>query len=141
MVIVIFEKNMQIPFLTDIYGDLLSERKRELLDFYYNEDYSLSEIAEITGISRQGIRDSVKKSEAELLEFEKKLCLLKRTRDLENSKAEIKARDRVDITLEEIGIPNEMYEHIRPETITLAYSDDYARFRRRVRIEFDIDER
>lgn len=90
MVIVIFEKNMQIPFLTDIYGDLLSERKRELLDFYYNEDYSLSEIAEITGISRQGIRDSVKKSEAELLEFEEKLCLLKRTRDMENSKAEIR---------------------------------------------------
>ncbi|MBQ7923264.1 MAG: DNA-binding protein [Clostridia bacterium] len=89
VVIEIFEKNMQIPFLTDIYGELLSERKRELLDYYYNEDYSLSEISEITGISRQGIRDSVKKSEAELLEFEEKLCLLKRIRALESQKSEI----------------------------------------------------
>ena len=90
MVIKIFEKNMQVPFLIDVYGDLLSERKRELLDYYYNEDYSLSEISEITGISRQGIRDSVKKSEAELCAFEDTLGLVKRMRQLEDRKAEIK---------------------------------------------------
>ena len=64
VVITIFEKDMTIPLLMDLYGQVLSERKRELLDYYYNEDYSLAEIAEITGISRQGIRESVKKSEA-----------------------------------------------------------------------------
>ena len=70
-----FEKNLRIPCLIDTYGQLLSDRKRELLDYYYNEDYSLSEISELTGISRQGVRKSVKKSEAELLEYEEKLHL------------------------------------------------------------------
>ncbi len=70
-----FEKNLTIPCLLDIYAPLLTDRKRELLDYYYEEDYSLAEIAELTGISRQGIRDSVKKSEAELTELESKLHL------------------------------------------------------------------
>jgi len=82
VVIKIFEKDMHISLLTDIYGELLSERKRELLEYYYNEDYSLAEISEITGISRQGIRDSVKKSEAELREFESKLCLAAHAQEL-----------------------------------------------------------
>ena len=68
-----FEKDMHLSLLMDTYGALLSERKRELMSYYYDEDYSLAEIAEITGISRQGIRDSVKKSEAELRELEEKL--------------------------------------------------------------------
>ena len=57
-----FEKDMHLSLLMDTYGALLSERKRELMSYYYDEDYSLAEIAEITGISRQGIRDSVKKA-------------------------------------------------------------------------------
>ena len=73
-----FEKNLLIPCLLDVYGGLLSERKRELLDYYYDEDYSLAEISELTGISRQGIRDSIKKSSAELLELEDKLRLYER---------------------------------------------------------------
>ena len=67
----------------DLYGQVLSERKRELLDYYYNEDYSLAEIAEITGISRQGIRESVKKSEAELRALDDSLHLVQRTQLLE----------------------------------------------------------
>ena len=39
-----FEKNLEIGYLLDFYGDVLSERKRTVLDYYYNEDYSLSEI-------------------------------------------------------------------------------------------------
>ncbi|MBR6808388.1 MAG: DNA-binding protein [Clostridia bacterium] len=70
-----FEKNLLIPCLLDIYGELLTERKHELLDYYYEEDYSLSEISELTGISRQGVRDSLRKSAAELVEYESKLRL------------------------------------------------------------------
>ena len=70
-----FAKNLLLPCLYDIYGPLLTDRKRELLDYYYEEDYSLSEISELTGISRQGIRDSIKKSEAELIELEERLHL------------------------------------------------------------------
>ncbi len=89
MVITIFEKDMSIPYLADLYGAVLSERKRELLDYYYNEDYSLAEIAEITGISRQGIRESVKKSEAELRALEESLHLAARIHALDEKRLEL----------------------------------------------------
>ena len=90
VVITIFEKDMTIPLLMDLYGQVLSERKRELLDYYYNEDYSLAEIAEITGISRQGIRESVKKSEAELRALDDSLHLVQRTQLLEEKLARVR---------------------------------------------------
>lgn len=70
-----FEKNLNIGYLLDFYGTLLSDRKKETLDLYYNDDLSLSEIAEILGISRQGVRDIVKKAEDELIFFESRLGL------------------------------------------------------------------
>ena len=73
-----FQKDMRISLLLDFYGDILSERRREIITLYYDEDFSLSEIAEHTGISRQGVRDSIKKSEAELRELEEKLALASR---------------------------------------------------------------
>ena len=59
-----FEKNLNIGFLLDFYGDVLTERKRDALDFYYKNDMSLSEVAEELGISRQGARELIKKAEA-----------------------------------------------------------------------------
>ena len=73
-----FEKNLQISELVDIYGELLGERQQRLLDLYYNQDFSLGEIADDVGISRQGVRDSIKKAERELAFFESKLHLLAR---------------------------------------------------------------
>lgn len=75
MVITMFEKNLNISFLLDFYGDILSERHRNVLDMYYNEDLSLAEIADVLGISRQGVRQAVKKGADELLFFENKLGL------------------------------------------------------------------
>ena len=76
--IYIYEKNMKFPLLLDTYGVLLTERKREILDYYYNDDYSLSEISELTGISRQGVRDSIKKSEDEIYGYESKLKIVEK---------------------------------------------------------------
>lgn len=84
-----FNKDMHISLLLDFYGDILSERKRQAVSLYYNDDLSLSEIAEITGISRQGVRDSIKKSEAELTELEEKLGLAKRFEELKAEIAQI----------------------------------------------------
>lgn len=70
-----FEKDLKIAYLLDFYGEVLTERKRDVLDMYYNEDLSLSEIAEQIGISRQGVRELIKKSEEELLFLEDKLGL------------------------------------------------------------------
>ena len=61
-----FEKNLTMGYLLDFYGDLLAERRRELMSLYYNEDYSLAEIAAEVGISRQGVRDAIKRGEEEL---------------------------------------------------------------------------
>lgn len=73
-----FQKDMRISLLLDFYGDILSERKREIIDYYYNDDLSLAEIADETGISRQGVRDYVKKAERELITLEEKLGLAER---------------------------------------------------------------
>lgn len=61
--------------MLDFYGEILSERQRQLCEFYYNDDLSLSEIAENTGITRQGVSDGIKKSERILLQAEEKLGL------------------------------------------------------------------
>lgn len=73
-----FEKNLKIGFLLDFYGDVLSERKRTVLDGYYNDDLSLAEIAQEIGISRQGVRELIKKAEEELYFYEEKLGLAAR---------------------------------------------------------------
>ena len=75
---VLFEKNLNIGYLLDFYGEILTERKRTVLEYYYNDDLSLAEIADEIGISRQGVRDSIKKGEEELLFLEAKLGLAKR---------------------------------------------------------------
>jgi len=77
-----FEKDLRISYLLDFYGDVLTERKKEVLDMYYNEDLSLAEIAEQIGISRQGVRELIKKAEDELLFLEEKLGLAKKMRAL-----------------------------------------------------------
>ena len=57
-----FEKNLEIGYLLDFYGDVLPERRRDIMDLYYNDDLSLAEIAEQMGITRQAVRDSIKKT-------------------------------------------------------------------------------
>lgn len=70
-----FEKNLNVGYLLDFYGDILNERQRAILSAYYNDDLSLAEIAESCGISRQGVRHIIKKSEEELTGLEDKLGL------------------------------------------------------------------
>lgn len=78
-----FEKNLTISYLLDFYGELLADRRRELMSLYYNEDYSLSEIAAEVGISRQGVRDTIKRGEEELQNFEDKLGMAARFDELQ----------------------------------------------------------
>ena len=85
----IMEKNIEVSLLLDFYGELLKPSVRETIDLYYNDDLSLAEVAAQCGITRQGVRDSVKRGEAQLFGFEKKLGLLKRFRELEAGLSEI----------------------------------------------------
>ncbi len=73
-----FEKNLEIGYLLDFYGDILPARRRDIMDLYYNDDLSLSEIAEQIGITRQAVRDCIKKTETELFFYEEKLGLRRR---------------------------------------------------------------
>ena len=68
----------RMTMLFDFYGELLTERQREFFDLYYNEDLSLSEIAENSGISRQGVRDVIVRAEAAMQEVEDKTGLIRR---------------------------------------------------------------
>ena len=73
------DKKIEISMLWQIYGALLTEKQREYIDYYYNEDLSLAEIAQNDGITRQGVRDIIKKGEKKLFEYEEKLEFMKRT--------------------------------------------------------------
>ncbi len=79
-----FEKNLEIGYLLDFYGDILPERRRDIMDLYYNDDLSLAEIAEQMGITRQAVRDSIKKTETELFFYEEKLGLRRRFTEAES---------------------------------------------------------
>lgn len=74
-------QNLEITMLVDIYGAMLTEKQRDFLSLYYDEDLSLAEIAANEGITRQGVRDAIKRAEAQLLEMESKLGFEKRMRE------------------------------------------------------------
>ena len=71
-------KNLEFGSLLDLYGSLISEKQFEAMDYYYNQDLSLSEIGEFLGISRQAVRNNIKKGEENIEEFEEKLGLYKK---------------------------------------------------------------
>lgn len=77
-----FEKNLKLAYLLDFYGDVLDEHTGKTMHAYYDDDLSLSEIAEGLGISRQGVRHIIKKGEEMLLFFEDKLGLAAHHSDL-----------------------------------------------------------
>ena len=63
-------------YLYDFYGELLTEKQKELFDLYYNDDLSLAEISEHMGITRQGVRDGIMRAEHALRSTEEKLGLV-----------------------------------------------------------------
>lgn len=84
-------KNLEISLLLDFYGEMLTDKQRDMVDYYYNDDLSLSEIAENEGITRQGVRDSIKRAEAQMLEMEERLGLARRFRKINADIEEIYA--------------------------------------------------
>ena len=78
------EKNVEISVLCQIYGKVLTEIQYEIINDYYNNDLSLSEIAENNGITRQAVRDIIKKSENKLYELEEKISLMKKIMNEKN---------------------------------------------------------
>ena len=90
------EKNIKISMLLDIYGSLLTEKQADLLDLYYNQNLSLSEIADEIGITRQGVRKVLVDGEKKLLEYEDKLQFL--NKKLNNDKIIKELMEKIEDT-------------------------------------------
>ena len=75
-------KNLQFSSLLDLYGPILTDKQRKTLEYYYNEDLSLSEISENLCITRQGVHDLIKRAESEIITMEEKLQFFSRSQHL-----------------------------------------------------------
>ncbi|MBQ7541309.1 MAG: DNA-binding protein [Clostridia bacterium] len=82
-------KDLEIVTLLDFYGEMLTVKQRDFLEYYYNDDLSLSEIAANEGITRQGVRDAIKRAEKQLYDMEEKLGLVRRFEDAKKGLTEI----------------------------------------------------
>jgi len=89
----------RVSLLLDLYGQLLTQRQYEILDLYYNNDYSLGEISEDLKISRQGVYDNIKRGINLLNKYEKKMLLLNRyLKQKEKLEALLNTIDNIDTT-------------------------------------------
>lgn len=82
-------KDLHISVLLDFYGSMLTDKQRDVIELYYNEDLSLAEIAEHEKITRQGVRDSIKRGEVVLIEMEQRLGLVAKFKQLSETLADI----------------------------------------------------
>ena len=78
------EDRVEISLLMDIYSPLLTEKQKNIMELYYNDDLSLAEIAELNNTSRQAIHDLIKRLYKQILSYEDKLNLLKKSLEKES---------------------------------------------------------
>lgn len=118
----------EFTVLLDVYGNILTQKERDMLDYYYNDDLSLREISdneniarrerreagsenarENDTITRQGVRDTIKRAEAKLLSMEEKLGLVQKNRDMMEIVAEIrKNAEKVAVRAYQVRAPKEI---------------------------------
>jgi len=107
-------KDLRVSYLLDFYGELLTEKQRESLDCYYNQDLSLGEIGENLNITRQGVRDNIKRAEAILFEMEEKLGLAKKFSLINDKLEDIKKHiDIIDQRNMRVYRSNDINERIK----------------------------
>ncbi|SDB04802.1 hypothetical protein SAMN02910317_00158 [Ruminococcaceae bacterium FB2012] len=110
------DKKLETSDLLDIYGELLTEKQRDMLELYYNDDLSLAEIAEHYEISRQGVHDSIKRGEETLREYERVLGLKAKQ---ESYKQELLHYKELALAVFEECKKNSFARNIAEKTITL----------------------
>lgn len=79
------DKYVEVSMLWQIYGKLLTKKQNEVLNYYYNDNLSFTEIAELTKVSRQAVNDIIKKGESKLFEYEKILHIMKKSQENEKT--------------------------------------------------------
>lgn len=108
--------SIEITMLLDLYGEVLTNKQRDYLNFYYNDDLSLSEIAENEGITRQGVRDAIKRAEALLFDMESKLKFSRKLEKINNGLADI-AKFAEDIN--EYNLSNGLSREINDKSVKI----------------------
>ena len=78
-------KDLRFAMLLDCYGEFLTPHQYRMTELYYCADLSLGEIAEMVGITRQGVRDAIKRAEQQLMEMEDRLGLAKRFKEVQDA--------------------------------------------------------
>ena len=109
------KQTLHMALLLDFYGELLTTIQREAMELYYNEDYSLSEIAKLSGITPQGVRDAIRRGEATLLETEEKTGLMAKVTEAREAAGRVRERLRaIEATCDSSLVPLfvEMYENL-----------------------------
>ena len=84
------EEKVKISVLLEIYGNILTQKQRDFMEYYYNEDLSLSEIADNNNITRQAVRTILVKSKNKLEEYEKQLKFMKKEKNIKNDLEKLK---------------------------------------------------
>lgn len=94
------EEKVEISILLEIYGKLLTEKQYQFMNDYYNNDLSLSEIAENESITRQAVMRIIQKSKNKLKEYEQKLQIMKKQEEIKKNieilKKDIKPNKNLD---------------------------------------------
>lgn len=106
----LMNKFIEMSLLMDFYGELLSIKQKNVMEYYYYDNFSLGEIAEKINISRQGVYDSIKRSEEMLIEFDNKLELIKKFNDTQELL--INANEKLDHCLKLVGFNEDMKKAI-----------------------------
>lgn len=118
-------KNLQVTLLKDFYGKILTQKQLSFLEYYYEDDLTLAEIAENEGITRQGVRDAIKRAESQLFECEEKLRFVEKFDEIKKGLRQINdyacqisehnmncaiSKDISDLTVKIRALANELSE-------------------------------
>ena len=96
------EKKVEISILLEIYGKLLTEKQYEYMNYYYNEDLSLSEIAENDGITRQAVMRILQKTSKKLEEYEQKLQIMEKQKQIKKNIEQLRKENKQNKQLDNI---------------------------------------
>ncbi|KYD29615.1 MULTISPECIES: putative DNA-binding protein [Bacillaceae] len=102
------EKTMRMNYLYDFYQALLTPKQRSYMSLYYLDDYSLGEIAQQYEVSRQAVYDNIKRTEAMLEEYEKKLSLFQKFQKRKQLMNQLK-----DYVLQKYGEDKQLFDMIK----------------------------
>ena len=109
-------KDLYYSTLLDVYGKTLNKRQFDVVTAYYNEDLSLSEIAANMQISKQGVRDIIKRAEAHLMQLEMQLSFIEKARSREKFLIDIvKNIEEINLSVQEMEQQSVNHSNIKEQ--------------------------